>query len=521
MSLFKHFLDFGYDEGRVFSYNYDLSYIGSLPSGLVHEDTSNTSSLSSLASVLINWDLKSIIGPSPFICPIWLSRQKIFKGCDNLPAIMNTIIPSGEFHLHPSLKSLIVDKPMILADLIGMLITSDSLQELSHVNLEEYANNHSDLRDSGLSLENLYKHLWSRGVQENRLKYLGCSIKSSDTFEHRFYKQLSAIFRNFNQGSSPFVSENDRFLAPITINSLPKVADWSLVLMPPAQFLISSNELADQYYSMYVALKNEKTYVVKESDFTHNDELSSVKERPISFLLDEDLWCGRKIVTTKRVVYSINLGNYDEVPTPPPLEDCSFFLITDAGYIPEDSPWEIIRPTVKQDSIKKLCLWYKTHPHILFPNAEFVTWIDGNVSCTDDSVDLFSAHEIISEIATFSHPDRTCTYEEGKKIIELKLDIKEDVERVSKEMEADGFPPHMGFYETNVLFSRISDATVRSFFDLWWSRIYLGSRRDQMSFVFSSWKLGIDISELDAKRCTKNSRYFYKTEHKHTVSRYV
>lgn len=519
---FAHFLDFGFDEGRIFSSSYDINYINSLPSGLVHEGELNPSSLMSLARVLIDWDLNSVIGPSPFICPIWLSRQKIFKGCNSLPAIMKTIIPIGEFNLHPGIKSLIIDKPIALKDLIELMSTSTDLNDLSLLNLDEYCINHSDLNNLGLPIDKLFNHLWSRGIDENRLKYLGCKFKLKDSFEHKFFKHLSAIYRESNAGKKTLFNQNNKFLVPRTLHSSTNNIDFSLALSPPEDFLLSPAELVDKFYLISLTLSNEKTYIVN-FDYTDNDmsSLPVKKERPKTFLLDEDLFCGLRKVTTKRVVYSVNLGNYDDIPTPPPLEDCSYFLITDLAYLPENSPWEIVRPTLKQDSIKRLCLWYKTHPHILFPDAEFVTWIDSNIICTDESVNFIYAHETISELATFSHPDRSCTYEEANVITNVKLDKKDVIERVCKEMIAEGFPEHAGLYETNVLFSRISDHTVRRFFDLWWSRIYLGSRRDQMSFAFSAWKLRIDISELDGKRSSKNSRFFSKIAHKHARSRYV
>ena len=102
-------------------------------------------------------------------------------------------------------------------------------------------------------------------------------------------------------------------------------------------------------------------------------------------LTDEELLSKRNFETNRRIVYSVNIGGYDELPIPPQMDNCSYFLITDAVEIHSDIPWTIVRPTFNESDIKRLCLWYKTHPHILFPNADFVTWIDSNIECHSSS----------------------------------------------------------------------------------------------------------------------------------------
>ena len=56
-----------------------------------------------------------------------------------------------------------------------------------------------------------------------------------------------------------------------------------------------------------------------------------------------------------------------------------------------------------------------------------------------------------------------------------------------------------------------SDVNVRNFFNTWWQCIFLGSRRDQMSFTYFSWKENINISAIQPKLTTvENNRFFFE-----------
>jgi hypothetical protein len=53
-----------------------------------------------------------------------------------------------------------------------------------------------------------------------------------------------------------------------------------------------------------------------------------------------------------------------------------------------------------------------------------------------------------------------------------------------------GYPKGKGLSETSAVL-RKNTAKIVSFNEAWWSEISRGSRRDQLSFDFLVWKLGI------------------------------
>ncbi len=180
-----------------------------------------------------------------------------------------------------------------------------------------------------------------------------------------------------------------------------------------------------------------------------------------------------------------------------------------------------MRPTLRRRDVKRQCLFYKTHPHSLFAQAEFTTWIDSNIECLSSAGSVLSTHENLSEIATFAHPDRSCIYTEAEEIERQALDHKDIVQAVVKRLKADGVPEKGGLYETNVLFSRAQDMLVREFMQTWWRLIALGSRRDQLSFTHAAHLTGLDIGLLDGRDSAKTSRHFIKRPHVSRKNRFV
>ena len=52
----------------------------------------------------------------------------------------------------------------------------------------------------------------------------------------------------------------------------------------------------------------------------------------------------------------------------------------------------------------------------------------------------------------------------------------------------DGFPEHYGLSENNILIRNHKDPITIKFMEKWWKMINKGSKRDQLSFMYISWK---------------------------------
>ena len=86
------------------------------------------------------------------------------------------------------------------------------------------------------------------------------------------------------------------------------------------------------------------------------------------------------------------------------------------------------------------------------------------------------------------HPERDCIYEEAKAVLKHRRDNAKTVKSQIKKIKEDGFPKHFGLSENNVLIRYHKDPITIKFMDKWWNMLKKGSKRDQLSFMYISWK---------------------------------
>lgn len=515
---FEHYLLHGYKEGRKPSNIIEMDYFISNRS----ITKQNTISLNDISDLLVDIKWSDVFSCHPLVCPSWISLQ--INNIESVSFVENLSnkLEVNEISLHPGLKVIQVQENETLGDIIGRLSEID-VQELSIVDLKKYRIEHSDIKSLALNDMQCLIHLWSTGIFENRLKYIGssaprwasnesvlkinCLLMLQEEGKDRFYPVWSKI-KKIKTNRVKYNFNFDVHRDFINFKVTPDIEDctWSKIF-EIFKAVCSGREIA---YSQRV---NRDRQVKVYSKANSHKEITDV----------ELLSGSTGLPHSTRVCYSINLNGYDDFPTAPDLEDCQYFLVTDAVDLPEDKRWIIVRPTLMERDDKRLCLWYKTHPHLLFNWHPFSTWIDSNIQSLSGCEKILYAHEAISEIATFAHPDRTCVYEEAKILKKLSLDLPEVIDAVVDGLKSSGMPQNYGLFETNVLFANLNDYLVREFFNEWWLRVNSGSRRDQMAFSPSAWTTGVRISPLDGSGASsaKNNKYFTKTAHKNEIGRKV
>lgn len=500
----QHYLEYGYAEGRPPSRWFNRTYLERIAPTYGYD----TSSAQSLFTTLLDAGLNHHQWASPCLSPAWMLHQ--LPKTKTLRDALKLKIPEAGISIHPALHKIYPSADFVLiSDLISKLDKID-YAALSLVDLDEYRHQHRDVRNSFTDPFEIFEQLWNTGYLENRLKYLGV--------QRRSYTDPDTLLRsNFAVILSDKIGLSEQS-SPRILNGLGQ----SLHLFDPEspQFKPLTNYNLDRLNSIPTF---EEIYNIGANANLARaiPRLSAPEVHSARRITDMDLVGGRVKPTGSRVVYAMSTNGHDGIPTPPDLDDCDFFLFSDIAGLPKDSPWQLVTPTLSDRDAKRASLWFKTHPHLLFPQARFVTWIDANVVCMPGSEKVLMAHEAMSEIATFVHGDRRCVYDEADAIRQRKLDYAPVIDRAVKRLRDAGVPKDLGLYETNVLFSRCEDMLVREFFDEWWRNIWLGSRRDQMSFTMASWLTKLSISYLDGPFSTKNSRFFSKVPHKKTASRFV
>jgi len=178
------------------------------------------------------------------------------------------------------------------------------------------------------------------------------------------------------------------------------------------------------------------------------------------------------------IVYTANFGNYDNLLLP---EHCGFTHIhlTDEGAI--GSKYQEL-PQVRA----RMC---KVLSHKLFPDYKYTIWHDASIEFKLDPAALV-CYLGDNDIALMAHPERDCIYDEATAVVEMG---KERASIVSEQMEhykAEGYPEHNGLVATGVIV-RKHTAKMEQFNNAWWAEIGRYSVRDQLSFNYVCWKMGI------------------------------
>jgi len=151
---------------------------------------------------------------------------------------------------------------------------------------------------------------------------------------------------------------------------------------------------------------------------------------------------------------------------------------------------------------------YKMLPRRYFPDAEFSLWLDGRVAIVYPlplarMVDLFLRD---ADLCVYRHPVRHTVEEEARVCAERLLD---DPARITAQIERyrrDGMPADAPLVESSVLLRRHTRATDE-FGLAWWDEVRRGSTRDQLSFPYVAWKIGLRYTTFPLHLRTRNGLF--------------
>lgn len=194
------------------------------------------------------------------------------------------------------------------------------------------------------------------------------------------------------------------------------------------------------------------------------------------------------------VIYTAMVGRYDEIKHPLVL-DSRFDYILFSNEIKEDRVgiWQIKPIPYHNDDNTRVCRYVKTHPEYLLPDYEFSIWMDASLQiCT--SYVYQRAIELLNEgivISSMWHPTRNCIYDEAFAVVNMMVERENVVVKWCHQLRKERFPRHQGLCETGLIFRKHQTCLVSETNMMWWQCIEKYSRRDQLSFNYVLWKLGI------------------------------
>jgi hypothetical protein len=214
---------------------------------------------------------------------------------------------------------------------------------------------------------------------------------------------------------------------------------------------------------------------------------------------------------SKIVVYTAIFGGIKDVLRPPidwPEDDPDVRLVcfTDREKYQDAEHWEVLPAVFKQPNPRRTARQHKCLSHVLFPEADWVLWVDGCLRIKINPREIVEEHQK-EKLVTFKHMERTCLYQELQACIRLRKDNEKIMRNQVDKYRQRGYPPYNGLGETTAVLRRHCSA-IEKFNEAWWNEIDNNSLRDQLSFDYVAYKLKIPYGHFDGWRIkSKNFDY--------------
>jgi Protein of unknown function (DUF616) len=220
------------------------------------------------------------------------------------------------------------------------------------------------------------------------------------------------------------------------------------------------------------------------------------------------------------VVYTAISGGYDRLREQPAAATAgaAFVAFLDAPVV--SRTWARRPLHMEFDEPARNAKIHKILPHRFFPDTEYSLWLDGSITARFSCSIRRLADTFLGEhdIAVFQHSRRTCAYQEGNVCFQFGLDEPARVWEQVCRYTHEAFPANAGLAECPVVLRRHTPA-IRAFNEAWWDEIVRGSRRDQISFPYIAWKLGLRYATFPGT--IENNAFFTQNGHASVVRRHT
>lgn len=237
----------------------------------------------------------------------------------------------------------------------------------------------------------------------------------------------------------------------------------------------------------------------------------------------------------KMTAYTCVTGGYDSIDgivdsqfDKGDSSQCSYVIFTDQVDQPEErNGWLVLpcfyypreaandaqhAPPSGCHTPQRMSRWHKVNSHALFP-GEMTVWFDGSqVPTSIFTLDAFQNMLAPQySIATFRHPERECLYDELEACIRYQKDDPQEMRAQVARYAKAGYPENNGMVETACVV-RAGDTSAAEFNRRWWQEIENHSVRDQLSFNYAAFVLGLPYGRVPGSR--DSTEYFHFCPHK-------
>ena len=191
------------------------------------------------------------------------------------------------------------------------------------------------------------------------------------------------------------------------------------------------------------------------------------------------------------------------VPEAVPFAGVEYKLLTNNAEKAKAAGWDV-KVIDQHDNLRLKAREIKSNVHHFFAKSAYWLWIDSGMQIRENPQVLVTKYLERHDICLQPHPHRSNCLQEGEAIranANLGTQRKGAREALRRYKE-EGYMP-IGLYETNVLLRR-NTPKVREFNEIWWKEIEHRCIRDQVSFTYAAWKVGLAINAFPGSNKERN-----------------
>lgn len=225
-------------------------------------------------------------------------------------------------------------------------------------------------------------------------------------------------------------------------------------------------------------------------------------------------------------IYTFIVGDYDSLKDPKIITPgWDYICVTDNPNL-KSSIWKIVQILDEDKQIqplKKIAMSIMIGYEKYLKNKYDVIVTIGGQMVINTNLDKFLdkyGYESSYDACLLKHPDRNCIYDEGKVIIQLKKDTKENIKTHIEMYNLKNYPKNNGLYATGVMIFNNKSKNLKKFLELWLQEYKTSpSIRDQMTLNYTIWKLeqdqniNLNIKELNFTKMLSIDKDIYIQPH--------
>lgn len=202
-------------------------------------------------------------------------------------------------------------------------------------------------------------------------------------------------------------------------------------------------------------------------------------------------------------VYTCVAQRYErEIARVRPEPGIDFVCFTDSPKHLTAPGWDVRLPKSPKrlSSGHDINRYHKAFPHVLFPQSRWSIYFDGNLAFSGDYRNLIRrVKNAKASLGAFWHPNGHSLEEEVEVCRRLKFDQR-DMAMIEQQIAfyaANGIDPKQPIPTNNLLVRDHFATGLDTAMAIWFSHLYIYSKRDQISLLYALQAAGIDWQPLD------------------------